>query len=82
MLRNIPNKVDLVSGDSGLYMWMLALLTIQSLLKNIVDETSFGRYDFMYLRIGELLLLILYTIVDESYSRINTTDFANNCKLV
>lgn len=26
----------------------------QMMLKEIVDETSFGKYDFMYLRIGEL----------------------------
>ena len=25
----------------------------QAMLKNIIDVTSFGRYDFMYLRIGE-----------------------------
>lgn len=25
----------------------------QAMLKDIVDETSHGKYDFMYLRIGE-----------------------------
>ena len=28
------------------------------MLKDIVDETSWGRYDFMYLRIGEQKLWI------------------------
>lgn len=52
MLRNIPNKVDLVShllNDLG-----TTLLINKPLLKTIVDETSFGKYDFMYLRIGKL----------------------------
>ena len=32
----------------------------QAMLKEIVDETSFGKYDFMYLRIGRHLLLSIY----------------------
>lgn len=29
----------------------------QAMLKEIVDQTSFGRYDFMYLRIGESIFI-------------------------
>jgi hypothetical protein len=50
MLRNIPNKVDLVSHQ--FHDLRATMLTNQPLLKTIVDETSFGKYDFMYLRIG------------------------------
>lgn len=48
------------------------------MLKDIVDETSHGKYDFMYLRIGTL------TLAKFGYT-FNTTvveDFANNCKYV
>jgi hypothetical protein len=47
------------------------------MLKAIVDETSHGKYDFMYLRIGKK---------EHSWSDFNTKltsrvlDFANNCK--
>ena len=48
------------------------------MLKDIVDETSWGRYDFMYLRIGEHGgTLILFRVLTESL-----LDFANNCKSV
>ena len=46
------------------------------MLKEIVDETSRGKYDFMYLRIG--LPIIAYFLAD----RLIRSDFANNCKLV
>ena len=48
------------------------------MLKEIVDETSHGRYDFMYLRIGNMHLLTA-----SMKSRANPSlDFANNCKWV
>ena len=48
------------------------------MLKEIVDETSFGRYDFMYLRIGSSFSLarLLARLIYEA------ADFANNCKSV
>lgn len=51
MLRNIPNKIDQVRT----VMLKFAYLAYkdQAMLKEIVDESSFGKYDFMYLRIGE-----------------------------
>jgi len=47
------------------------------MLKNILDETSRGCYDFMYLRIGKSLPLT-YT----SHKLTRLPDFANNCKYV
>lgn len=50
MLRNIPNKIDQVSRlCSSLF---LRFICCKAMLKDIVDETSLGKYDFMYLRIG------------------------------
>lgn len=54
MLRNIPNKVDQVQTQLLLCIheyWME-----QPMLKEIIDETSYGKYDFMYLRIGRQIL--------------------------
>ena len=47
------------------------------MLKEIVDETSFAKYDFMYLRIGILSssLFSLHYLTD-----MVSLDFANNCK--
>ena len=51
MLRNIPNKIDQVrSHDLNL---SLMLIVPKAMLKEIVDETSLAKYDFMYLRIGK-----------------------------
>jgi hypothetical protein len=47
------------------------------MLKDILDETSRGCYDFMYLRIGKSLPLP-YT----SHKLTRLPDFANNCKYV
>ena len=45
------------------------------MLKDIVDETSFGKYDFMYLRIGT------YPIKPQFIrAKRHVEDFANNCK--
>lgn len=57
MLRNIPNKIDQV----WLITCPIKTLSIppdrvKTMLKTIVDETSRGKYDFMYLRIGVCLL--------------------------
>lgn len=54
MLRNIPNKIDQVDSFNTMVVWSTAN-TMQAMLKEIVDETSLGKYDFMYLRIGMLL---------------------------
>lgn len=35
---------------------MLTIAIGKAMLKDIVDETSLGKYDFMYLRIGKLTL--------------------------
>ena len=51
MLRNIPNKIDQVRLELTLDFTKL-LTASQAMLKDIVDETSHGKYDFMYLRIG------------------------------
>ena len=49
------------------------------MLKAIVDETSHGKYDFMYLRIGEKL----HSLFDcKMKLTLNFIDFANNCKWV
>ena len=37
-------------------VYFIQLIGIQAMLKDIVDETSRGKYDFMYLRIGSLSL--------------------------
>lgn len=50
MLRNIPNKIDQVSHSCSLLF--LKFMCYKAMLKDIVDETSLGKYDFMYLRIG------------------------------
>lgn len=47
------------------------------MLKDIVDETSLGKYDFMYLRIGthcRVPLSCRNSLIPD------TPDFANNCK--
>lgn len=51
MLRNIPNKIDQVSHHSCSLLF-LKFICCKAMLKDIVDETSLGKYDFMYLRIG------------------------------
>lgn len=54
MLRNIPNKIDQVRLRSVLLCQGIpADIRNQPMLKQIVDETSVGKYDFMYLRIGK-----------------------------
>ena len=50
MLRNIPNKVDQVWNFSC-RLCIKADFIHQKMLKEIVDESSHGKYDFMYLRI-------------------------------
>ena len=47
-----------------------ALIRSQAMLKDIVDDTSFGKYDFMYLRIGKSPLLFL---------QMSLMSFANSC---
>ena len=49
------------------------------MLKAIVDETSPGRYDFMYLRIGKISWLHSSGIC---LLTLSAADFANNCKYV
>lgn len=49
------------------------------MLKDIVDETSHGKYDFMYLRIGKTTRS---GIRHKVLTLASTPDFANNCKLV
>ncbi|KEY82694.1 meiosis protein MEI2 [Aspergillus fumigatus] len=50
----------------------------QTMLKAIVDETSHGKYDFMYLRIGEKL----HSLFDcKMKLTLNFIDFANNCNV-
>jgi hypothetical protein len=46
------------------------------MLKAIVDETSHGKYDFMYLRIGESALGLEVNSLADPLDQ----DFANNCK--
>ena len=38
------------------------LMILEALLKDIVDETSCGKYDFMYLRIGMKPLYIYVSL--------------------
>ena len=54
------------------------------MLKTIVDETSHGKYDFMYLRIGKKKRLFFSCLRFESRRRLTVArkDFANNCKYV
>lgn len=48
----------------------------QADLKKILDESSFGKYDFMYLRIGKH-----QGFPDTALTSLtHTLDFANNCK--
>lgn len=49
------------------------------MLKDIVDETSRAKYDFMYLRIGKSLFGGPKISMADS---LLTIDFANNCKYV
>lgn len=80
MLRNIPNKVDLVSCYlSKRCKNYGANNPNQKLLKEIIDETSFGKYDFMYLRIGKSI-----PPLPSRWETLTLTavDFANNCKFV
>ena len=75
MLRNIPNKMDQVRISYSANMLRLADSTChQATLKDIVDETNRGEYDFMYLRIGKCFCIISR---QEAYQAL---DFANNCK--
>lgn len=47
----------------------------QGMLKDLIDHTSFGRYDFMYLRIGNCN----FKFLKEFDSLV--PDFANNCNV-
>ena len=49
MLRNIPNKMPQVTSR---IQFTIATNMKKAELKQIVDETNHGEYDFMYLRIG------------------------------
>lgn len=49
------------------------------MLKEIVDETSIGKYDFMYLRIGQANHI---HGTGDPLLTLSTPDFANNCKYV
>jgi hypothetical protein len=49
---------------------------VQAHLKRILDETSLGQYDFVYLRIGKPFGLGATTDAN------STPDFFNNCKCV
>lgn len=50
----------------------------QAMLKNLLDITSFGRYDFMYLRIGQSLVFLILPVTQADDTPI---DFANNCNV-
>jgi hypothetical protein len=59
MIRNIPNKITSVCILS-LFSWPFwpatntePVFSQQDELKNILDESSFGKYDFLYLRMGK-----------------------------
>ena len=81
MLRNIPNKIDQVRLH-GLFS-TLVLTVLEAMLKDIVDETSRGKYDFMYLRIGMKALFAHTLMICKNLNSILTVkllDFANNCK--
>jgi hypothetical protein len=75
MLRNIPNKVNQVSHLAAVQLYVCS--PPQAMLKMILDKTSRGRYDFMYLRIGKSLYP-----ASTCPKLIRPTDFANNCKYV
>lgn len=53
MLRNIPNKIDQVRNNLSTKNCKHISNLYQGMLKSIIDETSYGKYDFMYLRIGK-----------------------------
>lgn len=59
MIRNIPNKITSVCIFSPrlLFFWPATItepvFSQQDELKNILDESSFGKYDFLYLRMGK-----------------------------
>lgn len=74
MLRNIPNKIDQVTSPDK---ELLAKLTPpKAMLKEIIDETSHGKYDFMYLRIGrQIFQRVHWQLLTDLLK-----DFANNCK--
>lgn len=53
MLRNIPNKVDQVCSILARFLYLIWLTgNLQQTLKEYIDETSKGLYNFLYLRIG------------------------------
>jgi hypothetical protein len=54
MLRNIPNKIDQVKSHEQLLLLFQDFDWTQAMLKEIIDDSSRGKYDFMYLRIGRL----------------------------
>lgn len=54
MLRNIPNKVDQVGLVLARFLYLIWLTgNLQQTLKEYIDETSKGLYNFLYLRIGK-----------------------------
>lgn len=52
MIRNIPNKVTSVWFGGFSPATLVTDFIFQDQLKLILDETSFGKYDFVYLRMG------------------------------
>lgn len=61
MLRNIPNRIDQVCTEACLSTLLCS--SFQAMLKSILDQTSFGQYDFMYLRIGKHISLFRYALI-------------------
>lgn len=50
---------------------------LKAILKRILDRTSFGKFDFMYLRMGECLSMMLEPRQNADFRDI---DFSNGCK--
>lgn len=59
MIRNIPNKVTSVWFGCSFPLNLVTDFIFQDQLKLILDETSFGKYDFVYLRMGKSASLFL-----------------------
>ncbi|KAK6379847.1 hypothetical protein LTS17_005921 [Exophiala oligosperma] len=75
------NAVDIARIQSGMDVRTTIMLrnipnrVDQGMLKDLIDHTSFGRYDFMYLRIGNCN----FKFLKEFDSLV--PDFANNCNV-
>lgn len=81
MLRNVPFTMTWVTSAPPFFIFVVANDSKKAELKNVLDQTSHGRFDFLYLRMGKCANSYFCLWTSQSVSNL-LIDFEANQKYV